>query len=43
MRIAILATSFFGGGRIRAEAYKKFLQSRNNYVDIITVDENLAI
>ena len=39
MKIAILATSFFGGGRIRADAYKKFLQSRNYYVDIITVDE----
>ena len=39
MKIAIIATPYFGGGRIRAIAYKNFLQSKNYCVDMLNVDE----
>ena len=39
MKIAIIATPFIGGGRMRAIAYKDFLQSKNYCVDMLNVDE----
>lgn len=39
MKIAIIATPFRGGGRMRAMAYKDFLQSKNYCVDMLNVDE----
>jgi hypothetical protein len=39
MKIAIIATPFIGGGRMRAMAYKNFLQSKNYCVDMLNVDE----
>jgi hypothetical protein len=39
MKIAIIATPFLGGGRIRALAYKSFLESKNHRVDMLNVDE----
>jgi hypothetical protein len=39
LKIAIIAPTFLGGGRARAEAYKSFLQSKNHYVDTVSFDE----
>jgi hypothetical protein len=39
LKIAIIAPTFLGGGRARAEAYKNFLQSKNHYVDTVSFDE----
>ncbi len=38
MKIAIVATPISGGGRSRALAYKKFLESKNHQVEIIDIN-----
>ncbi len=39
MKIAVIAIHVTGGGRLRAEAYKIFLESKGHSVDLIRVDE----
>jgi hypothetical protein len=39
LKIAIIAPSNVGGGRVRAMAYKNFLQSKNYCVDTLSYDE----
>jgi len=40
MKILILGTSKFGGGKGRINAYYKFLKSRNHDIDLITIPGN---
>jgi hypothetical protein len=42
LKIAIISPTLIGGGRVRAEAYKNFLQSKNHCVNMISFDETLA-
>jgi len=43
LKIAIIGNSSIGGGYLRAQAFKKFLESRNNQVDLILCpDEGVA-
>jgi hypothetical protein len=39
LKIAIIATTLSGGGRVRALAYRNFLQSKNYAVDLLSLDK----